>query len=383
MIDIKAELGEYKKIKIDEIEASGQELTDDIKNSILLYNKAVDSLANGSEDIAVIELKKAVSVNPNFYEALNLLGICYSYKNDTVKAAEIFDRVVKGESNGVKAKKYLEMVKAPEQSNARTKTARVPRAARTARTAKKGPAADNTPLNTPKMVTGLKGAISDKRFYILSCAACFAAGAILIGVISLAAHSLEAKDTGADLSAKDSTVQTQQQTDKYKAKYDELTNKYNTLQKDLESANKKVEYYQTAGKLYNIQSLVAGKQYENAADALISLKAVEFTGDEKNMYNNLVGSVMPEAAHAVYVEGIELFNSRKYEESIKKLDKVLQYQPTFNKGAEVLYFEGKSYQQLNDSKNAVAVFQKLINTYPGSVYAKYAKGKIARLTDLH
>ena len=105
MIDIKTEIQDYKKINIDELVANGQVLAENIRNSIVLYNKAIESLSTGSEDIAMIELKKAVSLNPQFYEALNLLGICYNHINDNEKAAEIFNRVLKAENNGVKAQK--------------------------------------------------------------------------------------------------------------------------------------------------------------------------------------------------------------------------------------------------------------------------------------
>jgi len=43
----------------------------------VLYNKALEDFRAKSEDIAIIELKKAISLNPDFHEAMNLLGIFY------------------------------------------------------------------------------------------------------------------------------------------------------------------------------------------------------------------------------------------------------------------------------------------------------------------
>jgi len=45
----------------------------------VLYNKALEDFRAKSEDIAIIELKKAISLNPDFHEAMNLLGIFYMY----------------------------------------------------------------------------------------------------------------------------------------------------------------------------------------------------------------------------------------------------------------------------------------------------------------
>jgi len=46
-----------------------------------------------SEDIAIIELKKAISLNPDFHEAMNLLGIFYMYIGENDKAAEVFQKL--------------------------------------------------------------------------------------------------------------------------------------------------------------------------------------------------------------------------------------------------------------------------------------------------
>lgn len=382
MIDIKTELQDYKKINLDEIEAGGQQLTDDTRNSILLYNKAVESLSNGSEDMAIIELKKAVSMNPHFYEALNLLGICYGYINDNEKAADIFDRVIKGENNGVKAQKYLGMIKSPDQAAAKSKAEKRSTAANVNNTNANSVNQSSTNVsstNTPRRAVVKTPSIQEKRLNIFKYAACFAAGAILVGIISLASHKPDVKVPDTSSVDASSTTQIQLQTDDYKLKNEELDNNYKLLQKDADKANKMVEYYKNVIKLYDVESLVAGKQVENAADLLIQLKSVEYTGADSDKFKKLSSSLLPKAAWAVYEDGIKLFNSRKYEESLKKLDKVQIYEPTFSRNDSVLYYQGKCYQQLNDSRNAITAFQKLIDTYPQSTHVKYAKSKIERL----
>ena len=92
-------------------------IPEDIKNSILLYNNALENLKMDSEDIAMIELKKAISLNPDFYEAINLLGVCYYYLKDYDKAEEIFEKVARAESNGVRAFNYLRYIRKEEPPN--------------------------------------------------------------------------------------------------------------------------------------------------------------------------------------------------------------------------------------------------------------------------
>ena len=107
-MDLKAELENFRPINLEEIVPEVDKITANVRNSILLYNKAIESLRSGSEDIAVIGLKKATSMNPGFNEAFNLLGICYSYMGEREKAAEAFNRVIKAESNSVLAMNIMQ-----------------------------------------------------------------------------------------------------------------------------------------------------------------------------------------------------------------------------------------------------------------------------------
>src|SRR5690554_1043093 len=104
------ELKKFSEIDIGNLQKNVKDLPDDMINSIKLYNKAIDSLKRDSEDIAIIELKKAVSLNPGFNEAINLLGLCYAYIGEKDLAQEMFSRVVDSESNGIKAFNYLKVI---------------------------------------------------------------------------------------------------------------------------------------------------------------------------------------------------------------------------------------------------------------------------------
>ena len=65
MINLKQELEGYAPINFKDVEKGAGDIPDNVKNSIVLYNKALESLKSGSEDIAIIELKKAISMHPD------------------------------------------------------------------------------------------------------------------------------------------------------------------------------------------------------------------------------------------------------------------------------------------------------------------------------
>jgi len=110
LINFATELKNYKPIDINNLKDSCSYLPQNVRKSIEYYNEALEKIKIGSEDIAIIELKKAISINPDFYEAVNLLGLCYCLINDYKMAAETFQMVVKAENNCLKALEYIEVL---------------------------------------------------------------------------------------------------------------------------------------------------------------------------------------------------------------------------------------------------------------------------------
>jgi TolA-binding protein len=79
-----------------------------MKNAIDLYNKALEDLKSDNEDIAIIALKKAIAIYPAFYEAMNLMGLCYLSLDDEYNARRMFNKVIKMEDSSLRASNYLD-----------------------------------------------------------------------------------------------------------------------------------------------------------------------------------------------------------------------------------------------------------------------------------
>jgi tetratricopeptide (TPR) repeat protein len=185
-MDLKRELQNFSYIDLKSVTENGEDLPENIKNSIVLYNKALDNLYSRSEDIAIIELKKAVSLNPEFYEAMNLLGVCYTFIQDHKNAAEMFEKVMKAQksSNNTQsllntmetAKCYVSENKAKELKTTREGK----KAADTGTSYISGETRDTYFLKLLKKVRGLTGRDAVKLFVG------FAVGALLVLLLSLA-----------------------------------------------------------------------------------------------------------------------------------------------------------------------------------------------------
>ena len=110
MTDFKQEIKSYSPIDLDRLLKTNLDMPDNLKNSVLLYNKALANIRIKSEDIAIIELKKAISLNPDFCEAINLLGLLYASIKENNSARDCFERVLSIEPNDSKALEYIKLL---------------------------------------------------------------------------------------------------------------------------------------------------------------------------------------------------------------------------------------------------------------------------------
>lgn len=65
-----------------------------LNNAVAMYNQALAYIKQKSDDLAIIQLKKAIEINPHFVDALNLLTLCYLIQNDRERAIAVAERVL-------------------------------------------------------------------------------------------------------------------------------------------------------------------------------------------------------------------------------------------------------------------------------------------------
>ena len=104
---------------VEEENPAAQYITDARKNSrafeaqndaIQKYNQALTYLSQKSDDLAIIQLKRAVELNPRFIDALNLLALCHLIQNDRAKAAAAAERTLAIDAQNAVALNYLTVI---------------------------------------------------------------------------------------------------------------------------------------------------------------------------------------------------------------------------------------------------------------------------------
>ena len=75
------------------------------------YNQALIHAQNGSDDLAVLQLKRIVEEKPNYVKAHLLLALLYMEHEDFTKAGKSLYKVLQIDKNNYKAVRYMEYVK--------------------------------------------------------------------------------------------------------------------------------------------------------------------------------------------------------------------------------------------------------------------------------
>lgn len=111
MLDVRLELENFQPINLESVEESRGKLPENIEEAIYLFNKALEDARFRNEDMAIIALKKAISLHPGFYEAMNFLGICYMAVGKEEMAEFAFKQVIDADDSSIRAFEYLNKMK--------------------------------------------------------------------------------------------------------------------------------------------------------------------------------------------------------------------------------------------------------------------------------
>ena len=83
---------------------------DAMNTTIKKYNTSLAYAKEGSDDLAIIQLKKVIAMNPKFVKAYQLLALLYMKKEEYNKAKKLLNRALKIDNNSTLCIKYLEEI---------------------------------------------------------------------------------------------------------------------------------------------------------------------------------------------------------------------------------------------------------------------------------
>ena len=374
---ISKNLRPQKNIADDYIEMIQSNATrlDTINQTIKKYNQALTYCQQDSKDLARIQLKKVLSLNPKFVRAHQLLALLYIDTEQWEKAKRELDKCCKIDTNNTQTLRYLKEVEKMLQPDEGAKTG-VKRKNDDAVRYQSDNEIIIQPLNVkePKS-TGWHTFLYVAAGVVLGIATMY----FLILPSSVSAEREKAQEQvraiGEQLDTKTSTIATMQQ------QIDAMQQENDKLRTDLE------EYVGTDGTLKTVDELILGAvEYLTTQDSMATAAHLENVQEGVNLeetseafrtlYQTLIEKIGPEVAQGYYTTGSEFYDSGDYPQAIADLKKAVEYDPENGDALNVL---ANAYRKNGQKEEAIACYQKVIELLPGTARAGRAQKYIDEL----
>ena len=349
---------------------------DTINQTIKKYNQALIYCQQDSKDMAIIQLKKVLSLNPKFIRAHQLLALLYIDAEEWEKAERELKKCCQIDTNNtsvLRYKKEVDKMLLPDDSSKASKS-------RKSMTDVIHYQRDNETIIQPVGYKEHKGISSVINIII----------GVAIGIAVACFLILPARISSAKAEAKEELKVISEQSDAKSATIAELESTLSKLTEENNNLHEQLDIYVGSdGTLQIMDDLLgAAKAYvetpneiEKIAEYLDAVNAgveIESTSTEfQDLYNLLVAQIGPQASTIYYNKGMEQYNAENYDDSITYLMRAYDYN---NQNGEALYNLGNSYRLNEQPVEAVEIYKEVTENFSGTEKARRSAQYIEELT---
>lgn len=336
-----------------------------INQTIKKYNQSLTLARQGNEDLAIIQLKKVTSLNPQFLRAHQLLALLYIKQGEPEKALKCLKKASKVDINNTTTIRYLNELKD-------VKAEKEPRQERAIER--------NAPKATPSFSSVDKFQDDKPNIWVF-------VNLILGAVIGIAFAYFLIVPTVKKSVASEYKQQVQEQSDVASSKDTTI----DSLNKEIEDLNAKLEQKDTDIKKLE-ESMVDEAVYDSLFEAITlyqegnrteaARKLLEVNGKNltstkaKEYYNTIKEATFENASHELYNQGKIKYNYGNYQEAIPLLQEAIKLN---KENVDAFYFLARSYDRSGDNEKAAKYYNKVITDFPDSSRASEAETKLTYL----
>ena len=349
---------------------------DMMNQTIKKYNQAYQYCVQGSKDLAVIQLKKVLSLNPRLVRAHQLLALLYIDSEQWERARKEVRKCLDIDRNNTLALRYQKEIDRMLQPDGAGKSAAAQKNDDFVRYQ-----SDNEiiiqPLNVKETKKGGLATLLNIGLGIIIGVAAFVF-LVMPGKIADVNNDASAKiaQIGNELDAKTATVA-------------QLESEKEKLEAQIDSLNQELEGYVGAdGTLSIIDNLLStAASYLETQDVKAAGEGLEAIAADidvtqtseafQKLYQALLQTVGPQLAALYYNEGSQAYNAGDYTLAIEKLTEAVYYNEA---EVEPLYLLGQSYRKSGDNTNALTVYRKVVELFPNTERARRSQGFVDQLS---
>lgn len=355
------------------VQSSASQL-ENIRQVTKKFNQALVYCQQESKDLALIQLRKVLSMNPKFIRAHQLLALLYMDMEQWEKAKRELTKCLNMDRNNTMTLTYMQEVERmlnPEEGG---------------RPKKKQEDAiryqsDNEVIIQP---IGIKEAKRSGAGTLLNIGIGLLIGAAAVYFLVVPAvrtnERLAAQEQvtniGNQLAVKDTSIK------ELENELKDLKNSQKDLQGQLDGYEGTDEILASTEELINTATfyLAAGDIYQ-VSDDLARIKdsvVMEETSNAfRNLYNGLFTALTPQIVDKGYTEGFAAYNSGNMEDTITLLTRVVRHD---EQHATAWFYLGRAHHRLEHYDEALEIYKKVTELAPGTIEARDAQTYINRIT---
>lgn len=349
-----------------------------INQTIKKYNLALGYCQQDSLDLAVIQLKKVLSLNQNYIRAHQLLALLYMKAEEWEKAKRELDKCNRIDTGNTTTRRYLKEVTDVLDA---------------AENARGGIKKKNLADDVIKYQSGnetIIQPIGNRENRSVSTALNIGIG-IAIGVAAACFLILPARLNSANSAAQNELRSVSEQLDKKTSTLEELQQQMDQLSAENTKLQEELgDYAGNDGTLAVIDNLLEAISIyiENPDNIQQISQSIEKIDPEtakqvesqrfQSLYQLLLSKVGPSIAEEYYRTGMDAYQKEMYEDAITAFSKAAEYDA---ENVDILYNLGNAYRQNGDKDNAVQTYQLVIDKFDGTDRARRAKNYLAELNE--
>lgn len=373
--------GEYNNADyfLERIQDDPMEL-DNINNAVRKYNLALEKIRDGNYDIAVIQLKKAIALNPRYVKAMKLLALLYYHDEDYRKAKITLLEAKSIDHTDIDVLRYLTEVDLYYKPQQQQGTA--------ALTPQEASITDFD--EEMGMITKKKGLLAQvfnpqnpnfKLFINLVVG-------VVIGVLVvyyLIVPSTEARirdeynskkvDYSTELSAKSAAIaQQEKEITDLRKQVSALQSELNGISYDTIEIAVGDETFSAFFDAWNNYNDLKSREYTD--EELVALAMELWNLDLKGIKSKYAQSLLskmrediyPLSAKLVYKAGKDLLDEGNLESAVSALRAATDFDPTSD---SAMYYLGKALQEMGEYNEAIYYYRQMLTVCPSSALRDY------------
>ncbi|MGN1141128.1 MAG: tetratricopeptide repeat protein [Oliverpabstia sp.] len=352
---------------IDRLQENANKL-DVINQTIKKYNDSLQCCRRGSEDVAVIQLKKILNQNPKLIKGYHLLALIYLKQEEYEKARKVLKKAAKIDKTNSTTLRFLKEV--DEQTG--TMTSLEPRrwgfGGREKTKPERGQSvaymADNELVIQPPTFRE-----SSLAATLLNLGFGFLVGACLVWFLVVPANTQKINREANEKVVEYSNTMASQNAEmnKMKEQIAQSEETVSSAQSQIEQAASQVTSYENLIKAYEAYQ---NGSYTSAANVLQNVQPDLLSASAKEIYDTIYNNIKSTMQKTLKSQGEQSFYAKDYPAAIESLAQAMEMDET---NYEVLNLLAHSYRLNQEYDKAVEIFQKIVDTFPGTKRATSAQ----------